>query len=97
MDANWKRVRHSDYPELIRGKQLKKRFEKERLIANKNADNKLFDVLAHAVVASEELSKILEKAYATRIIADYYIDVPVDFNNSNRFSLNKIDITEAHN
>ena len=94
MSPDWRRLAHKTYPEVLRGQVLRE-FKRERTKANKSADYELERQLRVAVEATNALATLLEKAYATRVAADYGTD-PVSFGQSARFSLNSVDITEAH-
>lgn len=95
MDPGWARNAHKSYPELLKGaisKDLKTAMKR----ANRVGDYDLAKKINVGLWGASALAKLMEKAYAARVTADYESAIPVKFSNSSRFSLNSIDITDAH-
>ena len=49
-----------------------------------------------AISAAKGLASLLEEGYATRVTADYFPDIPIDFLSKNEFKLNAITVSHAH-
>lgn len=94
-DPKWRRLSHSEYPSLLRGRIVAK-LRQGGASARRLNDRRLDQLCKKAVHAASELSVLMEKGLATRVIADYHPEIPVDFSGSSRFELNSVDITEAH-
>lgn len=94
MDKSWRSAAHKTYPEVLRG-TIAKDFKRERQRAVKLGDFALEDNLRQALAAALGLAKLLERAYGTRVTADYE-ETAVAFGGANGFSLNTITITEAY-
>ena len=94
MSPDWQRLPHADYPGVLRG-AIPKRFKIEQKKAIKSGDFVLEKQIRAGIDAAKALANILEKANATRVAADYSV-IPVSFVGSDRFSLNSVEITEAH-
>jgi hypothetical protein len=94
-DTKWSGIPHADYPVLLRGK-IKKAFKEERLRAQRASDAELVQICNQAVSTTEEIAQLMEKGSATRVVADYQPEIAIIFSKSERFSLQGIDITEAH-
>ncbi|MCC6597770.1 MAG: hypothetical protein IT559_03160 [Alphaproteobacteria bacterium] len=86
---------HSDYPNVL--KKIAKYFQKEKEQARRSGDVPLETMLQLAISASKALASLMEKAYSVRIVADYNPEESVNFVSDKRFSLKKIEITDAHN
>lgn len=95
-DPKWAQMVHKDYPPLLTG-QITRRYRSERTRARKNDDSELVEKLDEGVRAAAALAKLMKKAYATRVVADYQPSEPVKFSPTDGFSLMSIDITEAYN
>lgn len=95
MNTQWKNAPHRSYPEIL-SRSIAQKLHAERRKANKNRDYELLNLIFTAHRAIPEISKIIKEAYATRIVADYEPDILVDFKGGDRFSLNEVQITNAH-
>lgn len=93
-DAKWSSLTHSSYPGVL--DKIAKDFIKEKNRARKNGDFLLVAIVSQAISASKEISKLMEKAYAVRVVADYDPTEFVNFTSATRFSLKNIEITDAH-
>lgn len=87
---------HASYPEFLEGKVLKKLQEGQRR-ADRTGDHELSGILNKAKFATLSLSQQFRKANAVRITADYYPEKYIEFSGKARFSLESINISEAHN
>jgi hypothetical protein len=94
MEPSWQTMPHKSYPTTLRGK-VTQTLKRGRSQAMKLGDYQLEEQLRTSSAAAAELAKLLERAYGTRVAADYD-DTPVIFATGQRFSLNSITITEAH-
>jgi hypothetical protein len=91
----WSALAHATYPEVLKGK-ISKALSKGRNHAQKVQDKDLVRQCHRAIVASNDLAKLLKASYAIRLIADYNPEILVDFVHASRFTLNNVEITEAH-
>lgn len=95
MSAEWGRSAHKAFPEILRS-SISKNLKSGKRSASRLGDTELERRIDQALRGCVELASIIEKANGARIIADYSPDIGVGFNGSARFSLNGIEITEAH-
>ncbi|MBB2804731.1 hypothetical protein [Xanthomonas arboricola] len=91
----WTELPHAAYPELLVGK-ISQSISKGRQRAQKLQDRELVIQFQRASVAARELAALMRASSATRKVADYNPEVAVNFVHADRFSLNDVDITEAH-
>lgn len=91
----WAALAHATFPEVLTGKILKT-LSTGRNKAQRVRDGDLVSQCQRAIAASNELAKLLRSSYAIRVIADYNPEILVDFAHADRFKLNDVDITEAH-
>jgi outer membrane protein TolC len=75
---------------------ISKNLKSGRRAANRLGDSDLERRINQALRACVELASIIERANGARIIADYSPEIGVGFNGGARFSLNGVEITEAH-
>jgi hypothetical protein len=95
LDAKWSQLPHADYPVTLRG-AVKKKLQEGRKKALKVGDHEIVAACARAISAASEIANLMEAASATRVVADYNPQIPITFLGNGRFSLNNINITEAH-
>jgi hypothetical protein len=95
LDTKWSQLPHADYPAVLRG-AVKKKLQDGRKKAIRVNDAEVVGACAKAISAASEIAKLMETASATRVVADYNPQIPVDFLPNGRFSLNNINITDAH-
>lgn len=95
LDPSWGRLPHADYPGLLRG-QISTVLSKGRKKAMKLQDQGLISQCSRASEAARNLANLMASGNATRVVADYQPEIPVNFSFSGRFTLNSVDITEAH-
>jgi hypothetical protein len=95
MNPDWEGMRHKSYPDLLDGR-IKRALKHAKGRAHKAKDPELVAMIDSALRAIPQLCTILEEANATRIVADYYPRVSVDFEGVARFSLNGVDVSKAH-
>jgi hypothetical protein len=95
LDRKWDKLGHRDYPDILRGK-IKSQLDKFKRNAQKTRDKELIQLCLQAIHATHELAMLMEKGFATRVVADYFPEVKVDFITGDRFKLQNIEITEAH-
>ena len=95
MSDEWGRAAHKSFPEILKS-SICKNFKSGRRAANRVGDVELVRRIDQALRACIELAAIVERANGARIIADYNPEIGVGFNGSARFSLNGVEITEAH-
>lgn len=95
MSANWSQMPHRSYPDVLGG-AIKKRLSAERKIAKKSEDRDLEKKIDSALRAVPELRNIMIEANAVRVVADYEPGTLVQFASGQRFSLNSIEISRAH-
>jgi len=95
MNTQWSSLPHASYPEVLNGK-IDKFFNSELKRARKQEDGQMQKEIESTRRAVKALVKIITNANAGRVVADYEPDQPVDFTSADRFSLNSIEVTEAH-
>jgi hypothetical protein len=95
LDAGWSQLPHASYPATLRG-AVKKKLQEGRKKALKVGDHEVVAACAKAISAASEIASLMESASATRVVADYNPQIPVTFLENGRFSLNNINITDAH-
>ena len=94
LDAAWSQLPHASYPLTLRG-AVRKKLQNGRSKAQRVGDHDLAATCARALSAATEIADLMEAASATRVVADYNPQIPVDFTGG-RFSLNNVRITDAH-
>ncbi|WP_108818644.1 hypothetical protein [Pseudovibrio sp. Alg231-02] len=95
MNTKWSELPHAAYPEILTG-QIEKTLKSELKKAQKNGDGQLVKDITRTKHSIRKLKGIIVSANSLRVVADYQPDEPVDFINSDRYSLRKTEITEAH-
>lgn len=95
MRPEWAFIAHATLPEVLRG-QITKDLSRGRNRARKMDDDELARQCARAIKAASELADLLRSSSATRVVADYHPEIAVDFVRGDRFTLNEVGITEAH-
>lgn len=95
INPSWASLPHNDYSGLLAGKILQL-FKKEMNKAKRAEDSEYKKLLNAAIVATKELSRITDEAYAVRVTADYHPEVKVIFKGASVFSLNSINDARAH-
>lgn len=91
----WGELPHAAYPEVLVG-TVSKVLSAGRSRALKLQDKELVQQCSRAIVAAKELSNLMKASSVTRKVADYNPEIPVNFAHVDRFSLNNVDVTEAH-
>ncbi|MBT5035918.1 MAG: hypothetical protein HOM51_15495 [Rhodospirillaceae bacterium] len=94
-DPNWAQMPHKSIPEFLKG-SITKIYKRKKSRANRNGDFELIPKLDNGIRSAAALASLMEKANATRVIADYEPSEAVVFSSTQRFSLRNIEITEAH-
>lgn len=84
---------HKNVPDLLKGTIQKKLKTIQRKAARLD-DTKLVNECHQASSQNLDFANVLEKAYATRVVADYTPTTAVDFR-SPRFTLTGVTVTEA--
>lgn len=87
-------LKHSSIPEFLRG-AIHRRISKIQKKAKKLGDTELERACYRARLENRKFAETLEKAYATRVVADYKPDTLVSFG-SMRFALAGVSVNEAH-
>lgn len=95
LKPEWRRLAHASYPEILTGR-IVQILSRGRYQALRVQDSGLVNQCQRAIAASKGLATLLKAGYAIRVIADYSPEVLVDFVHANRFSLNNVEISEAH-
>lgn len=91
----WAKNGHSKLPKILKDeviKELKASLERGK----KTGDSEVTKLCSDAISAAKALASLLEEGYATRVTADYFPDVPVNFVSAKEFKLNAITVTHAH-
>ena len=95
INPDWARTPHKSYPEILGG-SIQRRLKDERRRAQKADDLRLVSLIEGALRAIPELCKIIKEANAARVTADYEPSIQVVFNQADRFSLNGVEVSRAH-
>ena len=95
MNPQWSSLPHAAYPEVLNG-QIDSFFNRSLKIARKQDDHEMLVEIESTRRAIKALTKIIVNANAGRVVADYNPEQAVNFTSADRFSLNSIDISEAH-
>lgn len=95
LDAKWAKTPHAVFPSLL-ATTIVSELEKGRSQAAKLGDFQLVTLCNQAKASSHALAKLMTEAYAVRVIADYSLETAIVFGTGQRFELNRIDITDAH-
>lgn len=90
----WHGQNHAGVPALLNG-QVSDELRRIKSVANRRRDWQLVNECAAAISAASDLSRMLEIARTAREAADYNPEILVSFS-GDRFSLNSISITDAH-
>jgi hypothetical protein len=94
LDAKWANMPHASYEGVLTG-QIKNEIKNGQRRAQKLSDTNTIQLCERAKQATHELAQLMHRGNATRVVADYNPDTPIDFTSSDRFKLAGIDITEA--
>ncbi|MEO6609528.1 MAG: hypothetical protein ABIN69_13785 [Aestuariivirga sp.] len=86
---------HANLPNYLET-TVKNDIKKVKNDAKRTGDQELSDQCGRANNAALELAKIFRAAYAVRVTADYQPEVRVTFLGADRFTLNGVDISRAH-
>jgi hypothetical protein len=95
MRSEWGRMAHASLPEVLTA-EVCRTLVKGRAKADKMGDMELVRQCSRAIKAAKELSSLMRASSATRVVADYHPEILVSFVHGERFTLNEIGITEAH-
>lgn len=95
LNAAWSRLPHSNYPEVLEN-TVQKKINDGRRRAQKISDQKLLRICSQGLNAARNLADIMKAGYSIRVISDYQPEIRVSFDSSDRFNLNGVDITVAH-
>ena len=95
MSESWGRAAHKSFPKILR-QSITNNLKSGRKTAYRVGDAELERMILQALRACAELASIIEKANGARIVADYNPEIRVGFEGNARFSLNGVQITEAH-
>ena len=90
----WANLPHKDIPEVLKG-TIRKRLAKGKIAASKVSDNEVVNLCGRAQHAALELSDIMKKGYATRVVADYSPEIEVTFSAGQEFFLNSVGTKDA--
>lgn len=91
----WSRMAHASLPEVLTV-EVCKTLKKGRDRADRLGDMELVWQCSRAIKAAKELAALMRSSSATRVVADYHPEILVNFVHGERFSLNEVGITEAH-
>lgn len=95
LDKAWGTVQHASIPDLLVG-QVRKKIRCRRRRAAKVGDTEAVQICGRAMASASELAALMKEAYAVRVTADYFPDVTVVHDDGERFTLNSVGVTEAH-
>jgi hypothetical protein len=95
LDANWSKLPHKAYPELLKG-QICKHFKYSQRKAERLRDKELVSACSKAASYTNELAEMFLTSNAIRVVSDYEPDEPIKFIDDARFSLRGVKITTAH-
>ncbi len=92
--VEWGGIPHGDIPSVLVG-AVKKALLKGRERAQRASDHDTAELCSRAVHAAHELSKMMTEGYATRVTADYYPEMKIDFSDAYDFTLNFVRVKDA--
>lgn len=95
MRSEWGRMAHASLPEVLTA-EVCKVLDKGRKKADKVGDMELARQCSRAIKAAKELASLMRESSATRVVADYHPEILVNFVHGERFTLNEVGITDAH-
>ncbi|HVC59305.1 MAG TPA: hypothetical protein VND19_02930 [Acetobacteraceae bacterium] len=96
LNGTWATAQHASIPELLTGQVLVK-IKRQRLRAVRLGDNETVQICHRAASSANALANLMREAYAVRVAADYHPDIPVVPDKRDRFRLNQVSVTTAHN
>lgn len=95
MRDEWGKMAHASMPEVLTS-EVCRILDKGRKKADKVGDMELSRQCHRAIKAAKELACLMRASSATRVVADYHPEILVNFVHGERFTLNEVGITEAH-
>ena len=95
MRSEWGEMAHASLPEVLTAKVCNT-LGKGRKKADKMGDMELVRQCNRAIKAAKELALLMRTSSATRVVADYHPEILISFVHGERFTLNEVGITEAH-
>lgn len=90
----WGNIAHATIPNVLRG-TVKEELKRGRSRAQKASDSETVELCGRAIAAASELATLMERGYATRVTADYYPNIKIDFSNLFDFQLNTVKVKDA--
>lgn len=94
MNADWAMLQHAAIPDMLKG-SIKRELAKGKMKAARVGDSALVELCAKAGSAALQLSALMQKGYATRVVADYSPEIPVSFLVGPQCSLNSVGAKDA--
>jgi len=94
LKAEWGKISHGGVPDMLTG-PVKKALVKGRERAQRASDFETADLCSRAVNAIHILAEMMTDGYATRVAADYYPEVKIDFEDAYNFKLNLVRVKDA--
>lgn len=94
LDVGWRGIPHSQVPNILAG-PVNKAIAKGRDRAKKVSDANTSVLCSRAMHATLVLSDLMKNGYATRVAADYFPEVRIDFADVYDFTLNSVRVKEA--
>lgn len=94
LNAGWRGIPHSQVPTILKG-PVNKELAKGRDRAKRASDPNTSALCSRAMHAARVLSELMNSGYATRVAADYFPEVRIDFADSYDFTLNSVRVKEA--
>lgn len=93
-DPDWFDLPHKVIPDVLKG-AIRKKLSKGRVDASKVNDTDVVKLCERAKHAALELSELMKKGYATRVVADYYPEIEVSFAGDREFFLHSVGTNDA--
>lgn len=95
MRPEWGRAAHASIPEILTT-SICRVLNQGRVRARKLGDMEMERRCHRAIKAARDLAHLMHESSATRVVADYQPEITVNFLHASRFSLNNVEITDAH-
>ena len=95
LDNTWLKAKHKNIPEILTG-QVVKKINNNRVRLQKIGDSDAVGICNRAKTSALELANMMKDAYAARVMADYEPDIPIVRDGRDRFRLNMIPVSTAH-
>lgn len=94
LHTEWARMPHKQIPTVLR-ESVERDLKKAKDRALRVDDRATLQACVTAISAAKGLADLLERSFATRVVADYRLETMVVFNKKDDFTLNSVPISVA--